>query len=179
MIFFLILSLVSTIYYHQKYISKRDTLLLREYDLSQALDASILSQKLKNLKWLTHHYPNDPKKEISNLLNAIEIIKKDKSKKMIVTDYQFISVVLSADDNSAARIWWRHHIYPEPGKKFYNAWKNFLLTKIFKDNINVIYTVHPLEGENDIFEGMVDKKCYSTEWLSEILTVQKLKNCNE
>ncbi len=179
MIFFLILSLVSTIYYHQKYISKRDTLLLREYDLSQALDASILSQKLKNLKWLTHHYPNDPKKEISNLLNAIEIIKKDKSKKMIVTDYQFISVVLSADDNSAARIWWRHHIYPEPGKKFYNAWKNFLLTKIFKDNINVIYTVHPLEGENDIFEGMINKNCYSKEQISEILMVQKLKNCSE
>ena len=103
----------------------------------------------------------------------------DNQKKMIVTDYQFIPAVLSMNSNSAARIWWRHHIYPEPGSKYYKDWKNFLLTKIKKNNIDVIYTVHPLEGENDIFEGMVDKKCYSTEWLSEILTVQKLKNCNE
>ena len=177
--FFLILSLISTIYYHQKYISKRDTLLLRKLDLSRAINAEILSDKLKNLRWLTHHYPNDPETEINNLLNVMTILQKDNQKKMIVTDYQFIPAVLSMNSNSAARIWWRHHIYPEPGSKYYKDWKNFLLTKIKKNNIDVIYTVHPLEGENDIFEGMVDKKCYSTEWLSEILTVQKLKNCNE
>ena len=66
--FFLILSLISTIYYHQKYISKRDTLLLRKLDLSQSVDAGILSNKLKNLRWLTHHYPNNPETEIKNLL---------------------------------------------------------------------------------------------------------------
>ena len=67
--FFLILSFISTIYYHQKYINKRDTLLLRKLDLSQSVDAGILSNKLKNLRWLTHHYPNNPETEIKNLLN--------------------------------------------------------------------------------------------------------------
>ena len=84
---------------------------------------------------------------------------------MIVTDYQFISVILSMPDNSAARIWWRHHIYPEPNKKFFNYWKNFLLEKIKKENITVIYTVHPLEGEVNIFEGLIDKNCYSSDRL--------------
>ena len=177
--FFLILSLISTIYYHQKYINKRDTLLLRKFDLNRSINAEILSDKLKNLRWLTHHYPNDPETEIKNLLNVMTILQKDNQKKMIVTDYQFIPAVLSMRSNSAARIWWRHHIYPEPGSKYYEDWKNFLLTKIKKNNIDAIYTVHPLEGENDIFEGMLDKKCYSTEWLSEILTVQKFKDCNE
>ena len=37
---FLILSLVSTIYYNQKYISKRDTLILRDADLNKSVDAS-------------------------------------------------------------------------------------------------------------------------------------------
>ena len=177
--FFLILSLISTIYYHQKYISKRDTLLLRKLDLNLSVDAGILSTKLKNLKWLTHHYPQNPEKEIKNLLDAMNIIQKDKLKKMIVTDYQFISVELSIKGNSAARIWWRHHIYPVPGYEYYNDWKNFLLTKIKRDKIDVIYTVHPLEGENDIFEGMISKECYSTKRLNEILTVQKLTNCSE
>ena len=66
---------------------------------------------------------------------------------MIVTDYQFISVILSIKDNSAARIWWRHHIYPVRGNKYFNTWKDFLLKKIKDENIKVIYTIHPLEGE--------------------------------
>ena len=177
--FFLILSLISTIYYHQKYISKRDTLLLRNSDLSKSINAKILSSKLNNLKWLTHHYPNNPDDEIKNLLESMRIIENDNRKKMIVTDYQFLTVELSMRDNSAARIWWRHHIYPVSGYKYYEDWKSFLLTKINKENIEVIYTIHPLEGENDIFEGMLNQKCYSKEKMSEILTVQELKNCVE
>ena len=177
--FFLILSLISTIYYHQKYISKRDTLLLRNLNLKQSIDAAVLSDKLRNLKWLTHHYPDNPEKEIQNLLSSIKILEKDNLKKMIVTDYQFISVVLSLKDNSAARIWWRHHIYPVPGNKYYEEWKDFLLKTIKNKNIEAVYTIHPLEGESDIFEGMISDNCYSKERLNEILTVQKLKDCNE
>ena len=79
--FFLILSLISTIYYHQKYISKRDTLLLRESDLSKSVNAKVLSNKLKNLRWLTHHYPNDPNYEIKNLIETMKIIEKIIEKK--------------------------------------------------------------------------------------------------
>ena len=177
--FFLLLSFISTIYYHEKYISKRDTLILRDQNLSTSINSKILSNKLKNLKWLTHHYPSEPEKEIKNLLKSINIIKADNRKKMLVTDYQFISVVLSINDYSAARIWWRHHIYPVQGKKYFEEWKKFLLSKIFEEEIEVIYTVHPLEGEHNIFEGIINNRCYSNEKLNEILLIQKLKNCNE
>ena len=177
--FFLLLSLISTLYYHEKYISKRDTLILRDQNLSTSIDSKVLNSKLKSLKWLTHHYPSEPEKEIENLLKSINIIKSDNRKKMIVTDYQFISVILSIDDHSAARIWWRHHIYPVQGKKYFKEWKKFLLSKIFREEIEIIYTVLPLEGEHNIFEGMIDEKCYSSENLSEILVIQKLKNCIE
>ncbi len=177
--FFLILSLISTIYYQQKYINKRDTLLLREINLNKAADASILSSSLKNLKWITHHYPNNPDTEIENLLNTIEIIKGDNRKKMIVTDYQFISVILSTNDNSAARIWWRHHLYPEPGKKYFNYWKKYLLSKIINEKIEVVYTIHPLEGEDNIFKGLIAQKCYNEEKPNNILVIQKLKKCSD
>ena len=178
--FFLILSFISTIYYHQKYINKRDTLLLRKLDLSQSIDAVILSDKLKNLRWLTHHYPNNPETEIKNLLSAMKIIKDENKKKMIVTDYQFISVVLSMKDNSAARIWWRHHIYPSgPDQKYFLEWKKFLLRKIKENKIEVIYTVHPLEGEENIFQDLLDEKCYSNKKLNEILVLQILKRCDD
>ena len=178
--FFLILSFISTIYYHQKYINKRDTLLLRKLDLNKSIDAVILSDKLKNLRWLTHHYPNNPETEIKNLLNTMKIIKEDNKKKMIVTDYQFISVVLSMRDNSAARIWWRHHIYPSgPDQKYFLEWKKFLLRQIIENKIEVVYTVHPLEGEENIFQDLLDEKCYSNKKLNEILVLQILKSCDD
>ena len=177
--FFLILSVISTIYYHQKYINKRDTLLLRNVDISKSIDASILDAKLKNLKWITHHYPNNPKQEIENLLDSIKIIKNDNRNKMIVTDYQFISVILSIDGNAASRIWWRHHIYPTLKEQHFLAWKKFLLKKIKDNNIQVIYTVHPLEGEKDILKDTIDEKCFSNSKINNILDLQVLKSCKE
>ena len=61
---------------------------------------------------------------------------------MIVTDYQFISVILGINDNAASRIWWRHHIYPSgPEKPYFETWKSFLINKI-KEEIKTIYTIH-------------------------------------
>lgn len=177
--FFMILSLVSTIYYHQKYVTKRDTLLLRDVNLNNAVDSLVIDQKLQGLKWITHHYPNNPNEEIKNLLEAISEIKKDTRKKMLVTDYQFISVILDINDNSAARIWWRHHIYPEPNKVYFEEWKSFLISKILKENIELIYTIKPLEGEENIFDGLISSDCYSTNKINEILIEQKINDCKE
>ena len=99
---------------------------------------------------------------------------------MIVTDYQFISVELSMKDNSAARIWWRHHIYPSgPDQKYFLEWKKFLLKQIIEKNIEVIYTVHPLEGEENIFQDLLDEKCYSNKKLNKILVLQIINNCDD
>ena len=105
---------------------------------------------------MTHHYPDDPQKEISNLKEAIKIIKDDSSKKMIVTDYQFISVILGINDNSASKNWWRHHIYPSgPEKPYFETWKNFLIQKIKKIEIKTIYTLSTLwRGRKNIFQDL-------------------------
>ena len=175
-IFLLALSFISTTYYHQKYIFKRETLVLKDVDLNKSIDASVLNKKLKNLKWITHHYPENPKEEIEKLLNSIEIIKNDKRNKMIVTDYQFISVILSINDYSAARIWWRHHLHPTPKEKYFNEWKDFFMKNIKKNNIEVIYTVNPLEG-GFILKETISDNCFSKSKLNKILDLQVLESC--
>ena len=152
---------------------------MRDADLKKSEDASVLSNKLKNLKWLTRHYPENPNQEIKNLKDSIDIIKNDSRIKMIVTDYQFISVELSINDNSAARVWWRHHIYPDVSEKYFQYWKKFLIKKIIRENIEAIYTIHPLEGEKDIFEGLISTNCYFKKNLNEILVLQTLKKCKD
>ena len=177
--FLIILSFISTIYYQNKYISKRDTLLLRNVDLSKAVDAGVIDRKLKGLKWITNFYPDNPKKEISNLKEIINIIKNDQRKKMLVTDYQFITVILSMKDYAASRFWWGHHGYPDKNNKYFYLWKKFLLNKIKENNIEVIYTIIPMAGEKDILISTLNKNCYSEKKLRTDLKIQILENCQE
>ena len=110
----------------------------------------------------------------------MEIIKNDSRVKMIVTDYQFISVTLSINDNSAARIWWRHHIYPAgPEKKYFSEWKNFLIDRIKSNKIEVVYTIKHLEGEENIFRDLIDRECYNEKYLNKILMVQEIYKCED
>ena len=177
--FLVILSFMSTLHYQNKYISKRDTLLLRNVDLNRSVDASKLDDKLKGLKWITYNYPEDPEEEIGNLVEIIDLIKRDKRKKMIVTDYQFITVILSTKDYAASRFWWGHHGYPDMKNKYFSIWKNFLLSKIKDNNIEVIYTIKPLIGESDILVNILNENCYSKLNLKQNLDIQILKNCKD
>ena len=177
--FLVILSLVSTLHYQNKYISKRDTLFLRDVNLNKAINSSVLDEKLKNLKWITKHYSENPKEEISNLIEAMRLIKNDKRKKMLVTDYQFISVVLSIKDYAASRFWWGHHGYPDTKNKYFPVWKKFLIKKLKENQIEVIYTIKPLLGEKDILINILSDNCYSKSKLNEIVNIQVLKSCND
>ena len=95
---------------------------------------------------------------------------------MIVTDYQFISVILSINDYSAARIWWRHHLHPTPKEKYFNEWKDFFMKNIKENNIEVIYTVNPLEG-GFILKETISDNCFSKSKLNKILDLQVLESC--
>ena len=57
-------------------------------------------------------YPDNPEDEILNIKMAFKIIEEDKSKKMLITDYQFISVFLKEYDFSPTRFWYDFHGYP-------------------------------------------------------------------
>ena len=173
----IILSFVSTIHYQNKYISKRDTLFLRNVDLNKAVDASKIHKSLEGLNWITINYPINPELEISKLNEIIETIKKDERKKMNVTDYQFITVILNIQDFAASRFWWRHHGYPDTKNEYFYIWKKFLIEKIKKNKIEVIYTIKPLIGESDILENVLDENCYSKSYLSKGLEIQILRNC--
>ena len=100
------LSTSSTIYYGYKYVHKRNFADLNNAKISRAIDAKYFDNKLSGLKWITPQYPENPKVEMLKLEEAINIIKNDNSNKAIVTDYQFISVILSIYDNSPNKVWY-------------------------------------------------------------------------
>ena len=59
-------------HYGNKYINKRDFMDLSKVNMNSAIDAKIFDKKLNGLQWITPLYPDNPKKEISSLLKAID-----------------------------------------------------------------------------------------------------------
>ena len=139
-----------------------------------------MDKKLSGLKWITPLYPNEPKEEIARLKDAIGIIKKDLRNKVIITDYQFISVILSKYDNSPSQVWFINHIHNEKKEsKYYKIYKSFFVNKLRENEIEIVYMIKPLWTGNDFFEKGLDKKCLKKTKITEILDSYLLKQCVE
>ena len=174
--FLIVLTIGSTIYYYINYIKNRTFMDLRSVNLENSIDGKKIHPKLSKIKWITMFYPDDPKKEASNIKLAIKIINDDKNKKMIITDYQFISVFLDQYDYSPTRFWYDFHGYPSEKNIYFNYWKDFVLNKIRKNNIQNIYVLKPLHGENKPLENIL-KNCYQKKKISETFYKLILNNC--
>ena len=68
---------------------------LQNIDLNNAINASKISEKFNNLKWITpFHYSDNPEKEIDLLKNSISIVSNYKSDNIaLITHYQFFSLI--------------------------------------------------------------------------------------
>ena len=182
----LLLSISSTLYYQYNYIDTRAFMSLDRIKIKNAIDAKILDKKLNKLKWVT---PNiEPEKEISQLKEAIKIIKNDSRNKTIVTDYQFISVVLSIYDYSPNFLWHEGVTYPSlfhsadiNYQKNFEIYRNFFIGKLNENKIEVVYTIKPLYGitADDVFKSILDKNCVKKTVLTNILNRYLIHKCND
>ena len=170
----------STIHYANKYIRTRDFADLRKVNIEHAINAEVLDNKLNGLKWITPLYPNDPKKEIVRLKEVIDIIKNDTRNMVIITDYQFISVILSMYDNSPNQVWFINHMLNQDKEsKYFKKYKKFLIGKLKQNKIEVVYIVKPLWGGDNIFEKGLSKNCIKKIEITEILESLLLQKCEE
>ena len=180
MTFLLFLSISSTLYYGYKYIHKRDFMDLRNDNFENAVDAKILNKKLAGLKWKSClFYSKDTNEEISQLTEIINLIEKDIRNKSIITDYQFISVILGTYDFSPSQVWYEYHVNPSKGTLYYNIYKNFFIEKFKENNVQVVYLIKPLVGGNNIFENVLNSNCYKKNKVTEKLDIYTLLPCED
>ena len=174
--FFISLLFISSIYYFVTYVHNRTFMDLRSVDLNKAIDAGIINKKLSGVKWITMFYPNNPDQEVKNINLAVKILENDKEKKMLITDYQFISVFLNEYDYASTRFWYEFHGYPSKDNKYFIYWKNFVIDKIKENNIQNIYVLKPLHGEDKPLENIFDN-CYKKEVFSKTFYKMNLIDC--
>tara|TARA_Y100000590_G_scaffold65118_1_gene70320 strand:- start:8447 stop:10027 length:1581 start_codon:yes stop_codon:yes gene_type:complete len=178
-LYLLILVLFVTVKYHMEYNSKRKFMDLQNVDLTRAVNAAQLDIKLKNLKWITPNFKNNPNVEIRLLKETIESLKKEKEKKMVMTHYQFFSLLLEENLYIPNR-WYTHRndsSYPIEGNKYFKHYQKHFSENIFKNKIKVIYII----GEPIMFENYLvylPKICFDESRLNEITLIYKINNCN-
>ena len=173
------LSVCSTIHYWHKYVDKRDFIDLSKVNFKKAVDAKELDNKLSGLKWITPLYPENPKEEILKLREVINVIKNDTRNKTIVTDYQLVSVLLSSYDYSPNKYWFKLHVYPEKGNKYFDIYKRFFIDKLKENKIEIVYTIEPLIGDNDVLDTILDSSCVKKTQITEILHSHLLLQCKD
>ena len=174
--FLIALTFFSTIYYFVNYVHNRTFMDLNKTNLNKAVNAELIDKRFKGIKWLTMFYPDNPREEIKNIKFAMQELSKDKTNKMIITDYQFISVFLNKYDYSVTRFWYDYHGYPSRDNKYFDYWKEFVSTRLKKNNIKTIYIFHPLHGEPKPVENIFGN-CLVREKLSKTFYKLDISNC--
>ena len=97
---------------------------------------------------------------------------------MLMTNYSFFSSILNKNFFSPSR-WYMSggSAYPEKNNKYFNSYKNLIIKHIENNNIEVIYTIYPLD--NSTIYTYLDKSCFTEVEISKMLSSYELKNCNE
>ena len=173
--------LFATLKYHFTYNEQRKFLDLQNINLSDRIDAKILDKKLNKLQWITPtNVIMSPSVELDLIAESLKVIKDDKTSKMIITHYQFFSLLLEENLNIPNRWYFPNNTFPSSKDNiFYNDYLKKIHYKLTKNNIQNIYIVESFPNEFDFLniKEFVGKNCFKKKELNQILIKIELKDC--
>ena len=115
--FLLLFCFFITVKYHVRYNIERKFHELSEVQISNAIDAKIINKKFLNLKWISPNFKK-PSEEVDIIKDFFNILKKDKQKKMLISEYNFYSSLLKESLHTPSRIF-DLISYPRINSKYY------------------------------------------------------------
>ncbi len=176
--FLIILCLFCTLKYHERFNEKRKFHELVNVDLSKALNANLIDEKLNNLKWITPQFGNNPKAEINEINSLKKILENDNSKKMVLSNYSFLSVILNDELFSTTR-WFTFDgtDYPLIGNRYFSDYKKMFLKKISNNKIEVIYVVKPVSKQQVL--DLLKLSCFDEKKINSFVSRFNLKTCED
>ena len=168
----------AVIKYHLRFNEHRKFNELEKVDLSIAEDAASIHPSLKGLKWITSNNPTNPKLEINDIKEAINVLKNEKKKMSLITQYQIIAPILSIYDHSPNQ--WHHPgiSFPLKGHKYFNVYKNYFTKSLKKNKVEVIYSIG--YGEGNLINYILDASCFEKKQEGKLIYSFNLKkNCKD
>jgi len=139
-LFYLIIFIVlfSTIKFHYRFNIDRKFHDLENVDKTKAINANVVHENFKNLRWISRS--EEPKKELELIKLAIKIIDSDVREKTLITHYQFIATILDKKLNIINRWYlWDNNTHPTENHKYFEFYKSLINKNIRENDIKVIY----------------------------------------
>jgi hypothetical protein len=166
LIIIFIILIFSTVKYHLRFNVDRKFIDIEKIDKKIAVEAADIDAKLKPLKWVTIFNKN-PVEEVGIIKEALFLIKTDKRKKMIITHYQFFSLILDEDLNILNRwYFWNNNTHPTENHKYYKIYKQMVNENLKKNKIEVIYLLG--SDKKILFSNIknyFDKTCFENNFI--------------
>jgi hypothetical protein len=128
-------------------------------DMSSHIDAATISAKLSGLKWVTpvnFGISTDVKKEVHVIKQVLEIVKKDKRNKVMMTNFQFFSIITETEIFYTQPAFFRNATQPEQNSKLYSYYKNYYNNFLRKNNIQILYF---LDIEHNYYKKIIKNIC--------------------
>ena len=72
---------------------------MQTVDFSKSIDAKLIDNKLRGLKWITPQEKLDPKLEVLEILKIKKHLLSEKEKYMLLTNYSFFSSILNKNND--------------------------------------------------------------------------------
>ena len=145
LIYFLVcVCLITTSRYHIRFNLEKKFHELSNVSFGNSIKGEILDKKFKGLNWITPGIKEKKEavEEIRFLKEILKILKADKQKKMLITNYSFFSVLSGESMNGITR-WFPgdDSAFPLRNSRFYNIYRSFLLKQIKSKEITNIYVI--------------------------------------
>ena len=158
----IIFSFILSLKYHYKYNEPRRFNDLAYSNKKQNINAGKYFPSLNNLEWFTQHGDN-PKKEIENLKFTYNVLKEEKKKYSLITDYQFLPIELGVYGNSPIKWFHTNVSFPNMDKQdnidLKTTFSNFFIKQIKNESIEKIYFVPPQKTRKETVIKITKKRC--------------------
>ena len=170
---------LSTYKFHIRYNLEKKFHDLENVDKKQSIKAEVIDNKLKYLNWVSPVFES-PQEEVDLIKTAISVISNDSRKKIVITHYQFLSLILDEDLNILNRWYlWDNNTHPTENHKYFDFYKKFTTKNFEQNEISVIY----LLGSDDeipfskIKNYFIDKCFKNITIIDKKFSVHELKKC--
>ena len=174
----IIFCLFITTKYHLRFNEGRKFHDLSSTDLSKSIPAEKIDKKLSGLNWISPEYKNSVEEEINLVVNIKNHLSTDKRKKMVITHYSFLSTILNENFFSPSMAFPNDgSAYPKKNNKFAENYKDLIINGIKKNNIEIIYIIHPIKKES--LYDYLDETCFEEKIIFAKLNSYKLLKCSD
>jgi len=164
---------ISSFKFHERFNIEKKFMDMDKVNLMNTKKAVILDQSLKNLRWITPYYPENPEYELKKLTELKEILLKDTTNKIIMTNYQILPSITNLK-NIAPNKWFDVQSVPNINSEYYQLYKNFFINSLKSQNIKTIYLMgYKIKYLRDILKN----NCYEIIPVNEIASKIDISKC--